>query len=84
MLIQINTGKATTSQDLILVENFRLQVEALKKIINNTKDILILVEGPTQGLDNTSLTAEAKYPISFTQSRKILVLSVHYNGSNSF
>ena len=97
MLIQINTGKATTSQDLILVENFRLQVEALKKIIifgadisssvhidNNTKDILILVEGPTQGLDNTSLTAEAKYPISFTQSRKKLVLSVHYNGSNSF
>ena len=97
MLIQINTGKATTSQDLILVENFRLQVEALKKIIifgadisssvhidNNTKDILILVEGPTQGLDNTSLTAEAKYPISFTQSRKIFVLSVHYNGSNSF
>ena len=53
-------------------------------IDNNTKDILILVEGPTQGLDNTSLTAEAKYPISFTQSRKILVLSAHYNGSNSF
>ena len=97
MLILINTGKATTSQNLILVENFRLQVEALKKIIifgadisssvhidNNTKDILILVEGPTQGLDNTSLTVEAKYPISFTQSRKIFVLSLHYNGSNNF
>ena len=97
MLILINTGKATTSQNLILVENFRLQVEALKKIIifgadisssvhidNNTKDILILVERPTQGLDNISLTAEAKYPISFTQSRKIYVLSLHYNGRNSF
>ena len=97
MLIQINTGKATTAQDLILVENFHLQIEALKKIIifgadisssvhidNNTKDILILVEGPTQGLHNTSFTAEAKYPISFTQSRKIFVLSLHYNGGNSF
>ena len=35
-------------------------------------------------LDDTTLTAEAKYPISFTQSRKRFVLSLHYNGSNSF
>ena len=34
------------------------------------KDILILGEGPTQGLDDTTLTAEAKYPINFTQSGK--------------
>ena len=30
------------------------------------------------------LTAEAKYPINFTQSGKRFVLSLHYNGSNSF
>ena len=35
-------------------------------------------------LDDTTLTAEAKYPISFTQPRKRFVLSLHYNGSNSF
>ena len=29
------------------------------------KDILILGEGPTQGLDNTALAAQAKYPINF-------------------
>ena len=34
------------------------------------KDILILVEGPTQGLDDTTLTVEAKYPVNFTQSGK--------------
>ena len=34
------------------------------------KDILILGEGPTLGLDDTTLTAKAKYPINFTQSRK--------------
>ena len=53
-------------------------------IYNKNKDILILGEGPTQGLDDTAITAEAKYPISFTQSRKRFVLSLHYNGSNSF
>ena len=47
------------------------------------KDILILGEEPTQGLDGTTLTAEAKYPINFTQSGKIFVLNLHHNGSNS-
>ena len=51
---------------------------------NKGKDILILGEGPTQGLDDTTLTAEAKYPINFTQPNKRFVLSLHYNGSNSF
>ena len=36
------------------------------------KDILILGERPTQGLDGTTFTAEAKYPINFTQSGKDL------------
>ena len=47
------------------------------------KDILILGEGPTRGLNHT-LTAEVKYPINFTQSGKRFVLSLHYNGDNSF
>ena len=34
------------------------------------KDILTLREGPTQGLDDTPLAAEARYPICFTQSGK--------------
>ena len=53
-------------------------------IDNKGKDILILGEGPTQGLDDTTLTTEAKYHINFTQSGKIFVLNLHYNGSNSF
>ena len=52
---------------------------------NKGKVILILGEGPTQGLDDTKLTAEVKYPINFTQSGKIFLLSrLHYNGSKSF
>ena len=53
-------------------------------IDNKGKYILILGKGPTQGLDSTTFTAKALYPINFTQSRKRFVLSLHYNGSNSF
>ena len=38
----------------------------------------------TQGLDNSAVTAEAKYPINFTESGKRFLLSLHYNESNSF
>ena len=53
-------------------------------IENKVRDILILGEGQTQGLDATTLTAEAIYHSNFTQPNKIFVLSLHYNGSNSF
>ena len=39
-------------------------------IDNKNKDILILCKGPTQGLDNTILTAEAEYSTNFTEERK--------------
>ena len=46
---------------------------------------LIVGKGPTQWLDDTTLTAEAKYPISFTQPRKRFGRERFcYNGSNSF
>ena len=42
-------------------------------LVNNIgKDTLIFGEGSTQG-SNHALTAEAKYPINFTQSGKIFV-----------
>ena len=40
---------------------------------NKGKGILILVDGPAQGLDDTTLKAEVKYPINFTQLRKRFV-----------
>ena len=48
------------------------------------KNILVLGKGPKQGLDNSTITAEAKYSINFTESEKRYVLSLHYNGSNGF
>ena len=48
------------------------------------KKISVLGEGPSHDLDNTSVTAEAKYPVNFTESGQRFVLSLHYNGRNSF
>ena len=66
------------------VISFGIDMNSSVDIDNKGKDILILGEGPTQGLDDTTLKAEAKYPINFTQSGRRFVLSLHYNGSNSF
>ena len=63
---------------------FEAAMSSSVHIGNKGKDILITGEGPTQGLDDTTLTAETKYPVNFTQLRNIFVLSLHYNGSNSF
>ena len=50
---------------------------------NRKKNILVIGEGLTQGLDDTSLTAEKKYSINFTATKAKFCLSVHYNGANS-
>ena len=51
---------------------------------NQKKHILILGEGPTQRLDDTTLTAEKKYSINFTVTRNKFCLSLQYNGANSY
>ena len=53
-------------------------------IHNKKKDILILGKGPTQGLDSTTLTAEAKYSVNFSRANRNICLRLHYNGSNIF
>ena len=95
MLIQINTNMAALAYDLIFAQKFYLQMEAWENVIifgddmsssvhidNKNKDILILGEGTTQVLDDTTLTTEAIYPNDFTQPNKRLVLSLPCNGSN--
>ena len=53
-------------------------------IDNKGKDILILGQGPTQGLGEHSLTAEKIYSVNFTDQRKKCCLSLHDNETNSF
>ena len=42
-------------------------------IDNKKKDILILSIGPTKGLDDATLTAEAQYSISFSRLNRNFV-----------
>ena len=52
-------------------------------LIIEIKNILVLVEGSTKGLEDATITAAAKYLFNFTESEKWFVLRLHYNGSNS-
>ena len=54
------------------------------KIDNKGKDILILGIGPTQGLDEHSLSAQKLYSINFTKKNTKFCLSLHYNGASSY
>ena len=58
---------------------FGADISSSAHIGNKNKDILILGEGPTEGLDDTTLTAEARDHINFTRPRERFVLSPHYN-----
>ena len=63
---------------------FLEQTTVHQTMLITRKKILVLGEGQTQGKDDTSITAEAKYFINFTKSEKIFLLSIHFNGSNCF
>ena len=64
--------------DSIRVQNFSLKsviifwvdMSSFVHIDNKGKDILILGKGPTRGLDDTTLTAEARYLINFSRSNR--------------
>ena len=49
---------------------------------NKKKDILVLGNGPTQGLEST-LAAERMYSINFTVIKKKFCLSLHFSRGNS-
>ena len=61
---------------------FRADMSPSVHIDNKNKDILILSKEPIQEVDDTTLTAKAYYPISFTQLKKRFILGLHYNGSS--
>ena len=51
---------------------------------NRTESILILGEGSTQGLDDTTLYAEKTFSINFTKTNTKFCLSLHFNVANSY
>ena len=63
---------------------FGADISSFVHVDHKDKDILILGEGPTQGLHDMTLTAESKYHFNFTRPNERFVLSLYYNGINSF
>ena len=63
---------------------FGVDMSSSVHIDNKKKDILILGEGPTQGLDGATLAAEKKYSVNFTESNNKFCLNLHYNGANIY
>ena len=51
---------------------------------NRANHIYIIVNGLTQGINDTTIYAEKKYFRSFTESDVEFVLSLHYNGDDSY
>ena len=60
---------------------FGVDMSSSVHLDNKKKDNLILGKGPTQGLDDTTLTTEAQYSINFSRSSRKFCLSLHYNGA---
>ena len=63
---------------------FGVDISSSMHIDNKEKVILILGKCPTQGLNNTTLTAETLFSINFTRPGIKFCLSLHYNGSKGF
>ena len=61
---------------------FGVDMSSSTEIDNRKKDILILVKGPTEGLEHT-LTAEKMYSINFSKWHTKFCLNLHYSGENS-
>ena len=51
---------------------------------NKTQNIYVLGKDFVQGINNTAIYAEKIYKTNFTEESKKFLLSLHYNGNNSY
>ena len=62
---------------------FRVDSSSYFHADNRNKDILVLGKGPTDWIDDTTLTAEAEYSINYSEQQEKFCVRLHYNESNS-
>ena len=51
---------------------------------DKTRDFLVLGKGLISKIERTTIYAEKMYSPNFSAENKIFVLSLHYNGDNSY
>ena len=69
-----------TRNVLIFGEDMSFSVHAT----NRTNHIYLMGTGLTQGINDTTIYAEKNFYRNFTDSGKKIVLSLHYNGDDSY
>ena len=62
---------------------FGVDLSSSLHLNNKKKDILVLDEGHTKGLEHT-LAAKQLYSMTFTKENSKFCLSLHYDGANSY
>ena len=62
---------------------FGVDINSSIHVENKKKDILILGNGSTEGLEH-AVTAEKMYSINFTVIKKKFCLNLNYSGANSY
>ena len=70
-----------TARNVII---FEVDMTGSVRASNKTKDCLVLDKGLIQLIENTTIYAAKMYSPNFSVENKIFVLSLHYNGHNSF
>ena len=50
----------------------------------HAKDVLVIIHGLIQEIDDTTIYAEKIYSSNFTVANKTFCLSLHYNGDDSY
>ena len=74
-------GNITNGRNVII---FGVDKSSLVHTNNKTNNIYVMGDGIVQGIAGTTLYAEKVYKHNFTVSNKKFVLSLHYNGDNSY
>ena len=63
---------------------FRVDMSFSAHATNRANHIYLMGDGLTQGINDTTLYAEKKYFRNFTETSVKFVLSLHYNGDDSY
>ena len=79
---QVGAFKHTTTAINVII--FGVDISSSIHNTNKTRNINVMGKDFIQGIDDTTIYAEKNFKTNFTDPGKKFVLSLHYNGTNSY
>ena len=76
-----NFDRTTDAKNVII---FGVDMSSSIHATNRANNIYVMGKGLTQGINDTTIYAEKLFHNNFTELGKKFVLSLHYNGDNSY